>query len=144
MTVIGNVMRGGQSTVDKIALVMVGGSGDLALFEKDNIAVDRIGNPLPMRGSYTNAPIRILKLAPQPIFGVTPLPASQVQDYVIKNAGAFNWSRDHEDGRVVADTIEGRGYIINSQSEWGGYPRDGATTQPFDPAKWDLDTMTRK
>src|SRR5436190_11255500 len=33
MTVIGNVMRGGQSTVDKIALVMVGGSGDLALYE---------------------------------------------------------------------------------------------------------------
>jgi hypothetical protein len=144
MTVIGNVMRGGQSTVDKIALVMVGGSGDLALFEQDNVAVDRIGNPLPLRGSYTNAPVKILKLKPQPIFGVTPLPASQVQDYVIKNAGAFNWRRDHEDGRVVADTIEGRGYIINSQAEWGGYPRDGATTKPFDPAKWNLDTMTEK
>src|SRR4051812_47670970 len=85
MTVIGNVMRGGQSTVDKIALVMVGGSGDLALYEQDNVAVDRIGNPLPLRGSYTNAPIKILKLNPQPIFGVTPLPSSQVQDYVIKN-----------------------------------------------------------
>jgi len=144
MTVIGNVMRGGQSTVDKIALVMVGGSGDLALFEKDNIAVDRIGNPLPLRGSYTNSPIKILKLTPQPIFGVTPMPSAQVQDYVIKNAGAFNWSRDHEDGRVVADTIEGRGFIIDSQSVWGGYPHDGATTKPFDPSKWDLDTMTAK
>jgi len=144
MTVIGNVMRGGQSTVDKIALIMVGGSGDLALYEHDNISVDRIGNPLPLRGSYTNAPIRILKLKPTPIPAVTPMPSSQVQDYVIKNAGAFNWSRDHEDARVVADTIEGRGYIINSQSEWGGYPKDAPTTRPFDPSKWDLDTMTVK
>jgi pectate lyase len=144
MTVIGNVMRGGQSTVDKIALVMVGGSGDLALYEHDNVAVDRIGDPLPLRGTYTNAPIKVLKLKPQPIFGVTPLPVSQVQDYVVKNAGAFNWSRDHEDGRVVADTIEGRGYIIDSQSEWGGYPKDAPTARPFDPAKWDLETMTAK
>jgi pectate lyase len=144
MTVIGNVMRGGQSTVDKIALIMVGGSGDLALFEQDNIAVDRIGNPLPLRGSYTNAPIRILKLKPTPIPGVTPMPASRVQDYVIRNAGAFNTNRDHEDARIVADTIEGRGFIIDSQSVWGGYPRDGATTQAFDAAKWNLDTMTAR
>jgi pectate lyase len=144
MTVIGNVLRGGQSTVDKLPLVTVGGSGDLALFERDNIAVDKFGAPLPMRGSYTNAPIRILKLNPQPIPGVTPMPASQVQDYVIKNAGARNWQRDHEDARIVADTIEGRGYIIDSQSEWGGYPKDALTTQPFDSGKWDLDTMTAR
>jgi pectate lyase len=144
MTVIGNVLRGGQSTVDKIALVMVGGSGDLALYEHDNIAVDRIGNPLPMRGSYTNAPIRILKLKPAPIPGVAPMPASQVQDYVVKNAGAFNWDRDHEDARIVADTIEGRGYIIDSQAEWGGYPKETPTARPFDASKWDLETMTAK
>jgi len=144
MTVIGNVLRGGQSTVDKIALVMVGGSGDLALYEKDNIAVDRSGNPLPLRGSYTTAPIRILKLTPRPIPGLTPLPASQVQDAVIKNAGARNWDRDHEDARIVADTIEGRGFIIDSQSVWGAYPKDAQTTRPFDASKWDLDTMTEK
>src|SRR3954470_3739075 len=144
MTVIGNVLRGGQSTVDKLPLITVGGSGDLALFERDNIAVDRFGVPLPMRGIYTNSPIRILKLPEPALPGVKPLPASQVQDYVIKNAGAFNWSRDHEDGRVVADTIEGRGYSIDSQSEWGGYPKDPATFRAFDASKWDLDTMTAK
>ncbi len=144
MTVIGNVLRGGQSTVDKLPLITVGGSGDVAIFERDNVAVDRFGNPLPMRGTYTNAPIKILKLTPQPIPGVTPMPAGQVQDYVVKNAGAFNWNRDHEDARVVADTIEGRGYIIDSQSEWGGYPKEGPSYQAFDPSKWDLDTMTAK
>jgi len=65
-----------------------------------------------------------------------------VQDHVVKNAGAF--PRDFTDARIVADTIEGRGYIINSQSEWGGYPRETPTNQAFDPAKWDLDTMTVK
>ena len=144
LTVIGNVMRGGQSTVEKLPLITIGGSGDVAIFERDNVAVDRFGNPLPLRGMYTNAPIKVLKLPYAPIPGVKPLPASQVQDYVVKNAGAFNWMRDHEDGRVVADTIEGRGYIIDSQSEWGGYPKEPPAFQPFDASKWDLDTMTRK
>jgi hypothetical protein len=144
MAIIGNVLRGGQSTVDKLPLVTIGGSGDVALFESDNVAVDRFGNPLPMRGLYTNAPIRILKLPAPSIPGVTPLPASQVQDYVVKNAGARNWERDHEDARVVADTIEGRGYIIDSQSEWGGYPKEAPTQQAFDPSKWNLDDMTPK
>jgi hypothetical protein len=68
--------------------------------------------------------------------------ARMVQDHVVKNAGAF--PRDAIDARIVADTIEGRGYIIDSQSEWGGYPRDAPTYQAFDPAKWDLETMTPK
>jgi len=142
MAIIGNVLRGGQSTEAGLPLVTIGGSGDVALYEHDNIAVDRWGRPLPMRGSYTNAPIKILKLPAPKIFGVTPVPASQVQDSVIRNAGAF--PRDHEDSRIVADTIEGRGYIIDSQAEWGGYPRDKPTQQTFDPAKWDLATMTLK
>jgi pectate lyase len=144
MTVIGNVLRGGQSTPPGLPLVTVGGSGDLALYERDNIAVDRWGSPLPLRGTYTTAPIRILKLPAPMLLGVAPMPARAVQDYVIRNAGAFNWQRDHEDARVVADTIEGRGYIIDSQSEWGGYPKQEMTTRAFDPAKWHLDTMTEK
>lgn len=144
MAIIGNVLRGGQSTVDKLPLVTIGGSGDVALYESDNIAADRFGNPLPMRGLYTNAPIKVLKLPAPSIPGVKPLPASQVQDYVVKNAGARNWERDHEDARVVADTIEGRGYIIDSQSEWGGYPKEAPTQQAFDPSKWNLDDMTPK
>jgi len=48
MTVIGNVLRGGQSTQPGLPLVTVGGSGDLALYERDNIAVDRWGSPLPL------------------------------------------------------------------------------------------------
>jgi pectate lyase len=144
MAIIGNVLRAGQSTIEDLALLTVGGSGDVAVYERDNIAVDRQGGPLPMRGSYTTAPVKVLKLAPPNIPGVTPMPAREVQDYVIKNAGARNWDRDHEDARVVADTIEGRGFIIDSQSQWGGYPKEVATYQVFDAAKWNLEDMTPK
>jgi hypothetical protein len=123
MAVIGNVMRGGMSTVEGLPLVTIGGSGDLALYERDNIAVDRFGNPLPMRGFYTTAPIQVLKLPAPQIPGVAPLPARAVQDHVVRHAGARPWDRDPEDARVIADTIEGRGYVIDSQSEWGGYPK---------------------
>ena len=44
--------------------------------------------------------------------------------------------------RIVADTIEGRGKIIDSEQEVGGYPKQVATHAPFDPAKWDLRFMT--
>ena len=144
MAIIGNVLRAGQSTIPGLALLTVGGSGDVAVYERDNIAVDRQGGPLPMRGLYTTAPIKILKLPAPSIPGVTPMSAREVQDYVVKNAGARNWERDHEDARVVADTIEGRGFIIDSQSQWGGYPKETMTVQPFDPAKWNLDDMTLK
>ena len=142
MAVIGNVLRGGQSTVQDLPLVTIGGSGDLALYELDNIAVDRFGRQLPMRGSYTTAPVKILKLPAPRIPGVTPMSARDVQDSVVRHAGAF--PRDHVDARIVADTIEGRGYIIDSQAEWGGYPQQAPTRQAFDPAKWNLDTMTLK
>ena len=140
MTIVGNVLRGGQSTATGLPLVTIGGSGDVALYEQDNIAVDRWGQPLPMRGSYTTAPIKVLKLPAPAIPGVKPLAARAVQDHVVKNAGAF--PRDAIDSRIVADTIEGRGYIIDSQEEWGGYPQQTATHQAFDPAKWNLEDMT--
>jgi pectate lyase len=142
MTVIGNVLRGGQSTPTGLPLITVGGSGDLAIYERDNIAVDRWGAPLPLRGSYTTAPIKVLKLATPLLFGITPRSAREVQDYVTRNAGAFNWQRDPEDARVIADTIEGRGFIIDSQSAWGGYPKPEMTVRPFDATQWNLVDMT--
>ncbi len=70
------------------------------------------------------------------------LSAAQVQDAVIDDAGARPWDRDHDDARIVADTIEGRGRIIDSQKDVNGYPQVKEAHQPFDPADWDLDTMT--
>jgi hypothetical protein len=75
---------------------------------------------------------------------VKPLAAVDVESSVIANAGARPWERDEVDWRVIADTIEGRGKIIDSEQEVGGYPVQLATFEPFDPNEWDMRYMTPK
>jgi hypothetical protein len=142
MVVRGNVMRAGPST-EELAFFMIGGSGDLDLYMDDNIAVDRIGRPLPQVGRYTTAPIRLtmLQRTPPLPFGVRLLPAEAVQDAVILNAGARPWDRDDIDRRIVANVIEGRGAIIDNEREVGGYPVVPEVRAPFVESDWDLDTM---
>ena len=142
MVMRGNVMRAGPST-EQLAFFMIGGSGNVDVFSEDNLVVDRIGNKLPANGSYTTTPVVVndLKNAPALPFGVNILPASKVQDAVIAEAGARPWDRDDIDRRILADVIEGRGKIIDSENEVGGYPVQAETRQAFVPADWDLDTM---
>jgi pectate lyase len=139
----GNVMRAGPSTESPLAFFMVGGSGDVRVFAEDNLVVDRIGNPLPPLGRYTTTPLNIDELASAPAlpYGVSVMPSTQVQDAVIANAGARPWDRDDIDRRILADTIEGRGAIIDSEQQVGGYPKHPETRQPFIEADWDLATM---
>lgn len=143
LAVIGNVMRAGPDTPQQSAFFMFGGSGNLDLFMQDNIAVDRIGNPLPQMGRYTTAAVqpRMLKQAPPLPFGVKILPATDVQDAVIADVGATPWARDDIDRRILENTIEGRGHILDSQDEVRGYPKLEETRQAFVPADWDLGTM---
>ncbi|MFN7054034.1 polysaccharide lyase family 1 protein [Hyphomonas sp.] len=143
MDLIGNVMRAGQSTPKGLPMVMLGGDGDLAVYERDNIAVDRWGNPAPMRGRYTAGPASFID-APAPMKlpdGLPILPAVAVERYVLANAGARPWDRDAHDVRVFANAAEGRGDIIDSQNQVGGYPKFEPTYRAFDPALWDLETM---
>jgi len=145
LTLLGNVLRAGPSTPQDIALFMLGGSGDIELYEADNIAVDRLGRPLEKLGRYTTSKAKILPLKkPALPQGVTPMSAVDVQDAVIRNAGARPWDRDPIDARIVADTIEGRGEIIDSEEQVGGYPKYAATKQAFDDSEWDLRFMIRK
>lgn len=138
----GNVLRAGPST-EPTALFMAGGSGDVDVFASDNLSVDRIGRPLPMTGSYSTAPIRVRQLpkAPPLPFGVKLLASSQVHDAVLAQAGARPWDRDDVDRRILADVAEGRGRIIDSEADVGGYPVMPETRQAFVPDDWDLATM---
>jgi hypothetical protein len=145
MTLIGNVMRAGPSTPSDVALFMLGGSGDLQFYAEDNLAVDRLGRPLEALGRYTTSRAAIVPM-PKPALpqGVVPLPAIEVQDAVIRTAGARPWDRDPIDARIVADTIEGRGEIIDSENDVGGYPKYAETRQRFVEKDWDLRYMTRR
>lgn len=143
LTLIGNVLRGGPSTPAHLPLFMLGGSGDLEYYEADNIAVDWTGQELPKFGRYTNSSAKVIPMAkPALPFGVQLLPAAEVQDAVIREAGARPWDRDPVDARIVADTIEGRGEIIDSEADVGGYPAYKETRQKFDEKDWDLRYMT--
>ena len=144
LALIGNVLRAGPSTPPDLAFFMLGGSGDLELYRADNLAVDRIGQPLPQLGFYTTGRARLIELEQRPALppGVVPLAAIDVQDAVIREAGARPWDRDPIDRRIVADTIEGRGRIIDDQSEVGGYPLRPETRRAFVPAEWNLDDMS--
>ncbi len=144
MVAVGNVVRGGPSTPTPLAFLQIGGAGDLAYYGADNIAVDRIGNALPMFGRYTTTSAKIIEhdkpmLWPE---GLKAIPAVDVQSAVLKNAGARPWDRDHHDVRLIADVAEGRGRIIDSEKDVGGYPVEKETRRPFNPADWDLRFMT--
>ena len=56
ITAVGNVLRAGMSTPLPLAFMELGGAGDVEYYSKDNIAVDKIGNPLPMTGRYGVTP----------------------------------------------------------------------------------------
>jgi pectate lyase len=146
MDLIGNVLRGGLSTAKDLPLVMLGGDGDLALYSRDNIAVDWKGDPLPEQGYYTTGRARIVE-APESMplpAGLPVLAPEDVELFVLKNAGARPWDRDGHDVRVLANAAEGRGEIIDSQSRVGGYPVMAPSFRAFDPAIWDLETMMPK
>jgi len=146
LSVVGTVLRAGLSTVPHIALVEIGGYGDLVYYGKDNIAVNQIGEPLPMFGRYTTSPARIIMAKQPPLWPpyVSTMPAIAVQQYVLHNAGARIWDRDYDDVRLIADVAEGRGQIINSQDDIHGYPVQKPTSRPFNPDDWNLIDMSPK
>lgn len=143
MDLVSNVMRYGPSTAEGLPMVMLGGIGDLSLYENDNLAVDRWGNEAPMFGSYETGPAEIIETdgAHMSLDDITIMPAEEVEVFVLANAGARPWDRDVHDVRVTADAAEGRGGIINSQEEVGGYPDLAETSRAFNEDDWDLATM---
>lgn len=146
LTAVGNVLRAGPSTpTDHLAFLMIGGAGDLQYYGRDNVAVDQVGQPLRMFGSYTTSAARIIEMRRPPIWweGLTILPSNQVQTSVLANVGARPWDRDYLDVLQIAEVAEGRGEIINNESQVGGYPAvTEPTRQPFNPDDWDLRFMT--
>lgn len=143
LAAVGNVMRGGPSTEDDLPFLMLGGDGDLEYYAKDNIAVDKHGVALPMFGRYGETRAQLIETDTPPVWpqGLEVMPTRDVETYLLANAGARPWDRDADDVRVLFFIAEGRGEIIDSEDEVGGYPEPAPTRAPFVEADWDLDTM---
>lgn len=146
ITAVGNVMRGGNQTDPDLPFLMLGGDGDLAFYGKDNRAVDRHGDPLPMFGRYGETKAKLIT-SDKPlakIDGYTVLPSGDVETSVLNTVGARPWDRDPQDIRVLFFVAEGRGDIIDDEKQVGGYPHATEKRAPFVEAAWDLTTMTPK
>ncbi len=129
MTAVGNVMRGGPSTDEGLPFLMLGGDGDLRYHGRDNIAVDKFGKPLPMFGRYGETRAKLIE-AKKPVIwpnGIDVMPARDVETHVLAQAGARPWDRDADDIRVMFFVAEGRGEIIDDESEVSAYPNPKET-----------------
>jgi hypothetical protein len=144
ITAIGNVLRGGNDTNPGLPFLMLGGVGDLAFYGRDNRAVDRHGAALPMFGRYGETGAQLIEAeAPlADIAGYDILPSEEVETTLLATVGARPWDRAADEIRVLFFIAEGRGDVIDDESEVGGYPVIEPTAAPFDEAAWDLATMT--
>lgn len=144
ITAVGNVLRGGNDTNDGLPFLMLGGVGDLAFYGRDNRAVDRHGAPLPLFGRYGETGAQLIEAeAPlASLAGYDILPSIEVETTLLATAGARPWDRGAEEIRVLFFIAEGRGEILDDESEVGGYPEIAPTAQPFVEAEWDMTTVT--
>jgi hypothetical protein len=125
---------------------MLGGDGDLEYYQKDNIAVDFYGEPLPMFGRYGETKARLIEKI-EPVSwpaGLPVMPAREVETHVLAQAGARPWDRDYDDIRMLFFVAEGRGKIIDDEKDVSAYPAQKETRAPFVEAEWNLDTMEPK
>ena len=147
ITAVGNVMRGGNSTDAGLPFLMLGGDGDLAWYGRDNRAVDKFGNPLPMFGRYGETKAKLIQ-AKDPLAsmaGYRILPSGEVETSVLFTAGARPWDRAPDDVRVLFFVADGRGEIIDDEHQVGtGYPHPAETRAAFVEGDWDLAAMTPK
>lgn len=146
MSVVGNVMRGGPDTVAGLPFMMLGGDGDVEYYGRDNVAVDRHGNALPMFGRYGHTKARIIEVAQPPAWpaGLEVLPSIEVETHLMSRVGARPWDRDEDDNRVLFFIPEGRGQVINDEKDVSAYPRHKPTRAPFVETDWDMATMEPK
>ena len=143
MAIVGNVLRYGPDTRPGLALLTVDGAGPVQVFLEDNLAQDGEGAAIaPLGGN----PANILSVAARPTWpaGYAALRAAQVAEHIRREVGARPWDRDAVDARIVNQALAGAGgRVIDSEVQGGGYPPPAPEThQPFDPARWDLATMS--
>jgi hypothetical protein len=145
VTMIGNVYRAGPDTAPQTPLFSLGGSGDVNVFMKDNIAVDGNGLALPMTGRYTASSARIVTAAmPYLPKGLVPMAAVELENAIYASAGMRPWARDPIDFKILSDVAEGRGLIVDAEAESSGYPKYQSTRQPFNADEWNLKDMSPK
>jgi hypothetical protein len=129
---IGNALRAGPSTPGDIAFFMLGGSGNVELYEHDNIMIDRLGRALPVLGRYTTSAATARSVSRQPAMpeGVKVLRAVDVEDAVLRNAGARPWESTAAFSRTPSKAAAGSSTASRKSA---GIPRRFPPSNPSIP-----------
>jgi len=143
MNYVGNYLKSGPSTQDdEYGTAFKVGGAATRMFLADNyihgFPDKNRDNWLMMRlpQDLTDAEVRSLN-APQP-FAAGPIETDPVQtayQRVLESAGATLPTRDAVDARTVEEIKTGRGKIIDSQAEVGGWPQYKGGPAPADTDK---------
>ena len=140
MAIVGNVMHYGPDTRAELPLLTVDGAGPCEVFMDDNVALDtRGGTAPPVLGKLEN----VIPIVRRPLWpaGFVPMRAADVEAHMLREVGARPWDRDPIDARIIAQALSGKGHVIDSEAQGGGYPPAVETRQAFEPARWNLATM---
>ena len=146
ITLAGNVYRAGPGTERNLPFFTLGGVGDVQLYEQDNLAVDRQGQPLPMTGRYTTAAEIIPVRQPYLPAGLNWLPPRELEKLLPLYVGTRPWARDPLDFKQLSDIAEDRGQLIDdeTQNNPAGLPQRKPTQRAFVEADWNLADMSPK
>jgi hypothetical protein len=146
LSVVGNEFRAGPATpADSIAIAL-GGEGSLELYAADNLCTAAAGAAAPASfGRFGSGEAQLIEAHAPPAWPAdfAARPARSAARAVLRNAGARPWARDPIDARLIADLRAGRGRVIDSQREVGGYPAYAEARAPFDATRWDLERGVR-
>lgn len=143
LSVVGNVLRYGPSTNDRVPLLLIAGAGRCKLYLGENLLLYPEGRRASLLGG--NLPL-FQRVASPPAFPpqLPLLKARDVVDYLRRNVGAQPWDRDAIDARIVAQAISGNGRIIDHEDQVEGYPAFEPSHAPFIETDWNLETMRRR
>jgi len=141
LAIVGNLLEHGPDSPAATPLFHNSGTSPLELFLSDNLAFTATGEPAPESGGNLAPPLESKPLWPE---GLTPLPAAKVKISVAEQVGARPWDRDEIDSRIIEGALQGKGKIIDSETEVGGYPTTAPTRAEFRPEDWNLETMEER
>lgn len=118
LVAVGNVLWPGPDTLPQLPLIFIA-QGKGRVFARDNQPNTIDGNPT---------------LLEQPPFwpaGLKARPATEVAEWVLRNAGAFPGQRDAIDRRLIEQVRARTARIIDSQEQVGGYPKMEPIRRPL-------------
>lgn len=139
ISIVGNFFKYGPST-SSIVFCNIG-NGPCEVFLSDNISLNRVGGPVT---EYKGDLAKRVFVKPVWNENIHVLPATNVQQNIIRNAGARPWDRDEIDTRILLEVLTGNGSIIDSETSVGGYPNHPVVYRPFIDAEWNMDCLLKR